>query len=367
MDALRARETLSNHHAFDCWHEAMSAFCNVAPTDTQTASYIRTPEPPSSLNYKQQPIDGHMNSYMFDGFMTLDVRSGPQRIYRNFEKILSGGDDAFAFMSVDQATWGFGSTLGNVESSVDSGDILAVDFSKPAFADCSRLNTQVLFLPRAILNDRLPDIENAHLSILHRQHPLTRFVSRHIQSLHEEAAHMTIQDSKSLLEPTVALLTAALEATPDNLDRAETMIDRNYLLEIRQLIDHNLFDPQLNATFIAKQLGLSRSKLYRLTEPLGSLKNFINQRRMRYAFRLLASGHSRTSILQLSEQLGFGSESSFRRNFKSIFGMTPTDVRQLGRRAYQFYYADKSNVSQTPTLASGEMLHHQWMTNIFSR
>lgn len=344
----------------------MSAFCGVAPTDTQTANPIQTPES-ASPNYNRQPINGYMNSYRFDGFVTLDVRSGPQLIYRSFEEILSGGEDAFAFMAVDQTTWGVGSKFGTVESSVSSGDILAVDFSKPSFANCSRLNTQVLFLPRAILNEGLPDIESVHLNILHRQHPLTRFVFRHIKSLHEEAAHMTIQDSEALLEPTAALLIAALEATPDNLARAETIIDRNYLLEIRRLIDHNLFDPQLNATFIANQLGLSRSKLYRLTEPLGSLKHFINQRRMRYAFRLLASGHLRTSILQLSEQLGFGSESSFRRNFKSIFGMTPKEVRSLGRHAYQYYYTDKSNVSPTPALASGEMLHHQWMTDMFSR
>ena len=93
-------------------------------------------------------------------------------------------------------------------------------------------------------------------------------------------------------------------------------------------IDANLLRADLSPDLIARDLGMSRATLYRVAQPLGGIQCFIRNRRLEYAFALIKTDAAAVrSISALAYDLGFGSENTFRRAFKGMFGISPSDAR----------------------------------------
>lgn len=108
---------------------------------------------------------------------------------------------------------------------------------------------------------------------------------------------------------------------------------RGHILSIYRFVDSRLLSADLSPAMIARHLGMSRAKLYRLAKPLGGVQRFVRERRLQYAAALIAEdAPAAQSISCLAYDLGFGSENTFRRNFKEAFGRTPTEARSVARR-----------------------------------
>ena len=104
---------------------------------------------------------------------------------------------------------------------------------------------------------------------------------------------------------------------------------RDQLGKLQAYIEKNLLEADLSPTMIADQLGLSRASLYRLAEPFGGVQKYIRNMRLKRAYAHLASGDDKArSITNLAYELGFTTETAFRRSFKESFGLTPTEVRR---------------------------------------
>lgn len=100
------------------------------------------------------------------------------------------------------------------------------------------------------------------------------------------------------------------------------------LRRICDCIDANLLQPDLSPDLIARDLGMSRATLYRVAQPLGGIQCFVRNRRLEYAFALIKSDAAAVrSISALAYDLGFGSENTFRRTFKDMFGINPSSAR----------------------------------------
>jgi len=112
--------------------------------------------------------------------------------------------------------------------------------------------------------------------------------------------------------------------TPAPVDKTEYV---SYLERIHEYIRQNLYDPELSTDMITTHFGMSRAKLYRITESMGGIKRFIRQQRLKQAYQSLAGGNVKSgSVSNLAYDLGFGSENAFRRSFKESFGMAPTEA-----------------------------------------
>lgn len=100
------------------------------------------------------------------------------------------------------------------------------------------------------------------------------------------------------------------------------------LRRVCDCIDVNLLQVDLSPDLIAQDLGMSRATLYRVAQPLGGIQCFIRKRRLEYAFALIkADAAAVRSISALAYDLGFGSENTFRRTFKDMFGISPSGAR----------------------------------------
>lgn len=98
----------------------------------------------------------------------------------------------------------------------------------------------------------------------------------------------------------------------------------------RRLIRARLADDELSPELICRELGVSRSRLYRLFEPLGGISSYIRRQRLIQARHALADPQEMRPIMVIAEQWGFADPSVFSRSFRQEFGVSPRSVRETG-------------------------------------
>jgi AraC-like DNA-binding protein len=120
-----------------------------------------------------------------------------------------------------------------------------------------------------------------------------------------------------------ALASAALLGPAHRTQAQDCLVTERF----RQHVQDHLFDVDLKPAGIARALGLSRSALYRVAEPLGGIARYIQNKRLEHAHRCLSTkGLPPTTVTGLAHELGFGSEATFRRLFKKKYGVSPRDM-----------------------------------------
>jgi AraC-like DNA-binding protein len=98
----------------------------------------------------------------------------------------------------------------------------------------------------------------------------------------------------------------------------------------RRLIRARLAEDELSPELVCRELGVSRSRLYRLFEPLGGISSYVRRQRLIQARHALADPQDRRPIMTIAEQWGFADPSVFSRSFRQEFGMSPRAVRESG-------------------------------------
>jgi len=216
---------------------------------------------------------------------------------------------------------------------VHPGDVCFFDLLQPGTLRAPDYQSLTLILPRAALRPFVADIDGLHGRILRRSSPLNVILVRHLQTLFAEAPTLSAADGRAAANGTAALI-AAFAGTSD---QGREMIARSApaasLLRFRQFIEAKLPDPDLGPESICRQLGVSRTTLFRVFESLGGVRRYILQRRLARAHRLIADpGQGQRRIGTIAFQCGFNSVSVFSRAFHQAFGLSPTELRGAADR-----------------------------------
>lgn len=105
-------------------------------------------------------------------------------------------------------------------------------------------------------------------------------------------------------------------------------LDKEFLNKLTEVIEENLEDEKMNISYVAAQLNMSHSTLYRKIKALTDLtaNEFIRKVRVNYAEQLLITGQY--NISEIMYQVGINSSSYFRQCFKEEFGMNPSEYLQ---------------------------------------
>ena len=102
-------------------------------------------------------------------------------------------------------------------------------------------------------------------------------------------------------------------------------LDKEFMDKVNRIIEDNLDSEQINVAFIAEQMNMSHSTLYRKIKALTSLSvnDIIKKLKLQKAEQLLLSG--KHSISEISYMIGFSTPTYFRQCFKDEFGQSPTE------------------------------------------
>ena len=105
-------------------------------------------------------------------------------------------------------------------------------------------------------------------------------------------------------------------------------LDKDFLEKLTEAIEGNLEDEEMNISYVAAQMNMSHSTLYRKIKALTNLtaNEFIRKVRIHFAEQLLLT--NKYNISEIMYRIGINSSSYFRQCFKDEFGMNPSEYLQ---------------------------------------
>tara|TARA_R110002049_G_scaffold308770_1_gene514007 strand:+ start:21473 stop:25357 length:3885 start_codon:yes stop_codon:yes gene_type:complete len=108
-------------------------------------------------------------------------------------------------------------------------------------------------------------------------------------------------------------------------DLVTTSTDQQFFNKLKNALDQNITNPEMNAQDLSKAMLMSRMQLHRKLKALTGLTTteFIRMERLKLAKMLLKENHS--TISEIAYQVGFNTPSYFIKCFKEIYNCTPTE------------------------------------------
>ncbi|RCW82396.1 helix-turn-helix domain-containing protein [Phyllobacterium bourgognense] len=192
-----------------------------------------------------------------------------------------------------------------------------------------------LFVPRDFSYEVTNTLSGAEFSTLDTG--LGRLFSDFMIGLAKRLPAVEEVDLPALVAATRAMILACVSPSADHLDEAREPIARALIEKAHRIVQSRLFDPALRAETLRRELGVSRSRLYRLFQPFGGVTHYIQHRRLLDAHAALSDPNDQRRIIEIAEQRCFNDGTEFSRAFRREFGCSPTDVRsgQTARPPYR--------------------------------
>jgi len=201
-----------------------------------------------------------------------------------------------------------------------------IKLCSPSFpiVECAPSKELVLFIQQAPF---LSNVEERACHII-PDFGMGAILANSLLGLERNFAKLTTEEALSLAEPVAAMLAVCLEFVIPRGDASAQDRGSGIPFErIRRYVHANLHITDLGPALLCDALGFSRSRLYRLFEPMGGVRSYIQRQRLLAARAELAEEVS-LPINRVAEQFGFKDASGFSRAFKKEFGFPPSVARK---------------------------------------
>lgn len=204
-------------------------------------------------------------------------------------------------------------------SGLEAGDIGLQSFADPFECVFERSDHLALCIPR-----NLNFIQSSRIEAREKS---KRFLREYMLLLHRSLPDWRSADAPHIAAATVSLLAACLTPSRDRIAEAQRPINAVILNRASQIIAKHLADPALTPDLLCREIGVSRSGLYRIFEPVGGVSTYIRRARLRKTRDALADNADKRPISVIAEQWGFMDPSTYSRMFKKEFGISPKEAR----------------------------------------
>lgn len=185
-------------------------------------------------------------------------------------------------------------------------------------------------VPRKPMMALVPGVEDAFLRPLPPDAGVLRVLLKYLDILEEEPAQQTPELRHTVATHIHDLCALAIGATRDAVETARGRgLRAARLRAIKADIDRHLRHPNLRATAVALRQGITPRYVHKLFEGEGTtMSKYVRGQRLQRVHRMLADPrHADLTIGAVAYNAGFGDLSTFNREFRRHFGMTPSDVR----------------------------------------
>ncbi|MEQ8816402.1 MAG: helix-turn-helix domain-containing protein [Thalassobaculum sp.] len=301
---------------YEVWKESISCIFDV-DADVET---------------RREDFFAAVDASMFGPIMLARSTSRGQRWRRSSSTIARDGMDHYMIQLYE--TGGQTLNAGRIEVEQPVGGLLVYDLSRTVAARSGTFTNLSLIIPRGLLAEALVAPDDRHMQTLPATGPMVAMLRDHMLSLTRLSPRMTAAQAAALVPATVALTAACLNTSGPDGPATGNGVAFVSMLAARRLIDSRLSDENLTPDWLARRLGMSRAKLYRMFEPVGGIAQYIRDRRLRRAMLELRDEPTRhLPIYEIALRAGFSSETTFGRAFRQRYGVTPRDVRYRGAPA----------------------------------
>jgi AraC-like DNA-binding protein len=265
-----------------------------------------------------------------DGLLVARLAAPAARIVRSPRLIRHSPADHWVITDVVHGTTSIETPRGTIE--VQEGRSYIWSLGQLSTTERSEIDRVDLLLSRDTFRDIAPLLDAATGSVLDT--PLGRFLGDFLRTLLERLPFMPDSDAPHLTMAIGKLVAACVAPSAARVEAARVLIDVGRLERVRQTVRAHLQSPRLGPQMLCRQVGMSRSNLYRLLESEGGVTSYIQRHRLTEARSRLADSRNTQSITAMAHDLCFTDSSSFSRAFRAMFGVSPGDMRaapaQLG-------------------------------------
>jgi len=203
------------------------------------------------------------------------------------------------------------------------------------------------------------DLCSPHAAELDRLHGTNlppgpgRLLVDYLRSLQRQLPLLDPDQLPMLVDATRNMVIACAVPSRDSLEQAMPAIQATQMERAKQFIRNNLLQPNLDTKELCRHLGMSRSSLYRLFEPLGGVARYIRSARLLDAHRALSEASDTRPVYAIARDRGFDDPSEFSRAFKHQFGYSPSEARSERVPAPHTYKASAGAVSSLAEIMRG--------------
>ncbi|MBA2936614.1 helix-turn-helix domain-containing protein [Sphingomonas sp. CGMCC 1.13654] len=273
------------------------------------------------------PFRTTSEAFQLGSLLIMHAKMGSQRWARDEKRIRRDDIDHVTF-SVRVSGGARGEANGRSFHAA-TGSIVAVDLARPNSHDSDSSRTIQIAVPRAITEARLGRVE--HLNGAIASSFGAGLVRSHILQLCSRIGAIPGNQQDRLADTVLDLLAVAYADSGVIAPRERGDAALQY--KARQQIESRLGSPSLTVAALCKQMGFSRSTLYRLFHDEGGVQTFIRQRRLEAVRSELSDPAIRAPITEIAERWGFCDAAYLGRLFRESYGMTPGEARNQALEA----------------------------------
>ena len=217
---------------------------------------------------------------------------------------------------------------------INRSGIIVYDMSRTCLTGTNDFTNLSLIMPRHLIEPSLRQPDRLHLCFLPATMPLVGLLIDHMKGLKLQADTISFQQAMEINPATISLAAACLNNAFDGQTQS-TSHDGALGMLARKLIEDHLHEFDLSVDKLARMMTISRSRLYEFFKAHGGVRAYIQQRRLKEAFRRLSDpALAHRSIADIAYSTGFRNDSAFSQAFKKAFGMSPKEARVLNSRFY---------------------------------
>ena len=289
----------------------------------------------TSLEAPNCGFAGESEVWKLDGVALVSVSAPPLRATRTKSLIRQDPTDHWVITIGRQATTGL--MLEDDQMSVPAGQPFVLSLGS-AFANQRGRDTR---LQLNVARDKFSGIAPALDSVLGRtlSTPLGGMLAEYMWLLQRRLPSLTDEDAQNLPQAIAAMVAACVAPSTDRMALARQQVSAILKDKARRCILRNLRSQELGPATLCRELGMSRSSVYRLLKAEGGLERYIQRLRLSESFAQLSDPSNRKPILEIADELGMVDPSSFSRAFRRQFGISPTDAREAAKAGLVFSVA----------------------------
>ena len=186
--------------------------------------------------------------------------------------------------------------------------------------------TLLLSIPRAVATRNGIDVAALHGRSVSAE--ATGLLRSHLLGVRALLPRLEVAQGDRLAQVALDLIGVALDV--DGLRAPAAGPEARALaagMEARRLIEQHLGEAFLTPDWLCGQLGISRSRLYRLFEQAGGVQAHIRMRRLERIAKILTAPGNTDRIADIAASWGFHDAAHLGRAFRQQFGLTPAEYR----------------------------------------
>lgn len=157
--------------------------------------------------------------------------------------------------------------------------------------------------------------------------PTGHLLADYLMTIERNMLVLAVLDGPRLSAAIEAMVRACLAPSAGSLAQARSHIDSTLMEKVRRVVVRHLRSPSLGTDMVCREVGVSRSRLYRLMAGERGVAHYIQRRRLTEAYSILSDAAHDVSIGKIADMLCFPDASSFSRAFRREFGISAKDVK----------------------------------------